>query len=85
MKLAVDPNTNRIYTANSGNNTVSVIQDFPIPGVGGIAELPALEAEAAAVQGGSSGPDRLALGALAAAGALVVVTGALYARRRWLR
>jgi hypothetical protein len=53
--------------------------------VGGIAELPALDSDAAVAESGSSVPDPLALGALAAGGALLLVTGALYARRRWLR
>ncbi len=84
--IAANPNTNRIYKGNYAVNTVSVIQDFPIPGVGGIAELPPVEPGAAATaEGGSSAPGPLALAGLAATGALLLVTGALYARRRWLR
>jgi hypothetical protein len=53
-----------------------------VPGaVGGIAELPAIESDAAA----PAGPGPLALGGLAAAGALLLVAGAWHARRRWLQ
>jgi hypothetical protein len=51
----------------------------------GIAELPALERDAAAAESGSSTPNPLALAALAVAGALLLVTGASYARRLWIR
>jgi hypothetical protein len=52
--------------------------------VGGIAELPAVELDAAAAESRFSGPGPLALGGLAAGGALLLVTGAWHARRRWL-
>jgi hypothetical protein len=53
--------------------------------VGGIAELPAVEPEAVAARAESSGPNSLAVAGLAVAGALLLATIALYARRRWLR
>ena len=53
--------------------------------VGGIAELPAVEPDAAAAESRFSGPGPLALGGLAAAGPLLLVTGAWHARRRWLK
>jgi hypothetical protein len=53
--------------------------------VGGIAELPAVEPDAAAAESLSSGLGPLALGGLAAGGALLLVTGAWHARRRWLK
>jgi YVTN family beta-propeller protein len=82
--VTVNPTTNRIYVTNRDDNTVSVIEDLP-PAVGGIAELPAVETNAAAGDTGSSAPGPLALAGLAAVGALLLVTGALYAGRRWGR
>jgi hypothetical protein len=57
----------------------------PSPGpVGGIAEYPQLEPEAA-TGGGSSGPNNVALAGAAGGAALVLAAGGWYARRRWLR
>ena len=53
--------------------------------VGGIAELPAVEPDAAAAESRFSGPGPLALGGLAAVGALLLVAGAWHARRGWLK
>jgi DMSO/TMAO reductase YedYZ molybdopterin-dependent catalytic subunit len=55
------------------------------PPVGGIAELPDAEPEAVATEPGSSGLSPLVLAGVAAGGALLLVTGAWYARRRWGR
>jgi hypothetical protein len=55
----------------------------PSAAVGGIAEAPPSDSEALADRHGSSAPDALALVGLAAGGALVIVAGGWYARRRW--
>ena len=81
--VAVNPNTNRIYVTNYADDTVSVIQDFPIPIlVGGIAEYSPLEPHALAGGHGSSGPNSIALAGFAAGGGLLLASGAWYARRR---
>ena len=57
---------------------------FPVLSVGGIAELPAVEPDAAAAKIASSAPDPLALAGVALVGALLLSSGVWYARRRWL-
>jgi LPXTG-motif cell wall-anchored protein len=76
----VNPTTYRIYTANLGGDTVSVISDAPpAPPVGGIAEAPDVDASPLGTAGSSSAP-YLAIAGVAAA--VVLAAGALYARRR---
>jgi large repetitive protein len=52
--------------------------------VGGIAEYPQLEPEAAATRGGPSGPNNVALAGAAGGAVLLLVAGGWCARRRWL-
>ena len=79
--VAANPTTNRIYVANRDDNTVSVIYD-PVP-VGGIAEYSQFEPPAADT-GGDIGSFRTFAIPAVAAGAIVLLAGAWYARRRWL-
>ena len=85
--VGVNPALNRVYVTDNSSHRVTVIQDFPIPAfVGGIAELPSVEPDAAAAtEGGSSAPGPPALAGLAAAGTLLLSGGVWYARRRRLR
>jgi hypothetical protein len=84
FSLARDTAGNSEPLKTSGD-TSTTIQVIP---VGGIAELPSLDPDAALDQTGSSGPGACtpsALVAIATAGILAVAGGAWYVRRRWLR
>jgi DNA-binding beta-propeller fold protein YncE len=79
--VAVNASTNRIYVTNPGDDTVSVIQDYPLPGaVGGVAEAPDVAERAG--KSPSSLPYAIAG---AAAVVLVLAAGGWYAGRRWQR
>ena len=72
------------YESQGYSDEADIPGYWPSP-VGGIAELPALEADAVANEPGSSAPGPLVLAALAAGGALLLSAAAWYARRRWFR
>ncbi len=57
--------------------------ETPPVAVGGIAEFPALEADAAVGESASSGPNTIILAASAVAAVLLLAAGGWYARRRW--
>ncbi len=80
--MAVNPITNRIYVSNSWDDTVSVLGNGPAA-VGGIAEHPQLQPEAASSAHGPSEPEFLAIGGAIAGGALLLMAG-WHAKRRWL-
>jgi hypothetical protein len=95
----VDPN-GAVETSTAGNTSIGHIDSYnlsypaqagePITiesasPVGGIADLPDAHANAAATRSNQSAPNTFAIAGLAAGSALLLVAGAWYSRRRWLR
>jgi len=89
----VGAGTYRVTNSPTSSGPITVGGQVVAPGesiqvtraVGGIAELPDVEPDAAVGEPGSSAPSTVALAGAAAGAGLLLAAGTWYARRRWLR
>ena len=85
-RAVVDPNTGQWYILGSfvfSPSPTPTPTQTPAP-VGGIAEYPQLESGSPKGADGSSVPNAFAVAGIAAGGAVLLMVGGWYARRRWL-